>query len=77
MLFLDVEAILNEVKNCKDLLTDDFFENFTDGTRFPTSSLSIGTNLISDETFAKLLIGQAQNLREINLYGNKVIFKLM
>jgi hypothetical protein len=70
--YLDVEAILREVKNTKNLLTDEFFENFIDGARFPTSSLFIGSNLISDETFAKLLIGQAQNLRDVNLYGNKV-----
>ncbi|KAI6176551.1 hypothetical protein M3Y97_00810300 [Aphelenchoides bicaudatus] len=67
----DVESILNEVKNQKFLYGDDFFVHFADGARLPTSFLPIYASLISDQTFASVLIGQATSLRELNLYKNK------
>lgn len=69
-----MEVILNQTRNHKFLPDQGFFEHFIDGTNYPTSILPVCSIFISDETFAKTLIGQSKNLREVDLTGNKVIF---
>ena len=68
----DVEAVLDAAKWRERVRDRRFFDYFIQNERYPTSTLLIRDNLVSNATFARLLVGQRDTLQEVDVRDNKV-----